>query len=344
VQEVILVVVILLALTFTYTNGFQDGSSVAASAIGCRALSPVQAIALVCAFEFLGALFGGSLVANAIQSVTNFPTGPGLVPILAAGLLAAVSWNYVTRVLKFPSSSTHALVGGILGAVFAATGDFRYIRWGSLADIVHATGVCKVLLALFLSPVMGFAAGFILLCAGNFCLQRASTRVNKPLKNAQWISVAILAFGHGANDTQKAMGVIVLALQSLGYVSDDVIPLWARCATGTAMALGVASLVPGIVRRVGSGIYRMRPIHGLATQISSAGILLTASLTGGPASATQVISSSVMGVGTADRIKGVHWLVAKDMLLAWFLTIPCSAMVAIVFYHGACRFLNACLM
>lgn len=343
-QEVILVAVILLALTFTYTNGFQDGSSVAASAIGSRALNPFQAIALVCVFEFLGAIFGGSLVANSIQAVTSWPVGPSLVSILAAGLLAAVIWNYITRLLRFPSSSTHALVGGILGAVYAASGDFKYIVWGTPGNIVHATGVCKVVMALFVSPLVGFAVGYLLLGIANFCLRNATTRVNKPIKELQWLTLAILAFGHGANDTQKAMGVIVLALQALGHTSHFEIPLWTRVATGTAMVLGVAALVPGIVRRVGTGIYKLRPIHGLATQISASLILVTASLTGGPASATQVISSAVMGVGTADRIKGVRWLVAKDMLIAWFLTIPCSAFVATVLYHTACRFLNACLM
>jgi inorganic phosphate transporter, PiT family len=343
-QEIVLVAVILLALTFTYTNGFQDGSSVCATAIGCRALSPLQAIALVCAFEFLGALLGGSSVAYTIQSITDWQAGTAMVSILASGLIAAVTWNYVTRLLKLPSSSTHALVGGILGAIFAATGDTRHIVWGTVPDLFHATGVAKIALSLFVSPVVGFAAGFILLQIANFCLRGATTHVNKPIKQIQWLTVALLAFGHGANDTQKAMGVIVLALNSLGYFGPHgEIPLWARLVTGAAMAVGVASLVPGIVRRVGSGIYRLRPLHGLATQVSSAGILMVASLTGGPVSATQVISSSVMGVGTADRIKGVHWLVAKDMLLAWFLTIPCSAAVAALIYTGVCHWLNACL-
>ncbi len=325
--------VLLLCLAFTYTNGFQDGSSVAASAIGSRAMTPFQTACLVCTFEFLGALLGGSAVADSIHSITSWPSRPDLLPVLASGLAAAVSWNFLTKLAKVPSSSTHALVGGMLGSVYAAGGGTRYIVWGSPNAIYNATGVWKVVLSLFVSPLVGFIGGSVMLWLATIILLRATWKVNEKLKRGQWVATAAMAFGHGANDTQKAMGIITLALAAAGLSHSHEIPLWTRVLTGTVMALGVASMVPGIVRRVGSGIYNLRPLHGLATQLASATILVTGSATGGPVSATQVISSCVMGVGFAARKKGVHWLVANQMFLAWFLTIPCAATLAYFLYN-----------
>jgi len=339
----ILLFVLILCLTYTYTNGFQDGSSVTATAIGSRALSPVQAICLVAVFEFLGALLGGSGVAASIGALSSWPDTPSLLPVLSSGLLAAVSWNFITRQLRLPSSSTHALVGGVLGGLYAGSGSFKYVVWGDLNSIYNATGFCKVALSLFVSPVLGIMAGYLVLTIAYLVLRKATTRANTTIKRLQWLTTAVMAFGHGANDTQKAMGVMMLALGAMGFNPEHTVPLWVRLLTGVAMSLGVASMVPGIVRKVGSGIYRLRPLHGLATQIGSAFILITASATGGPVSATQVISSTVMGVGTADRLRGVHWLVAKDMLLAWFLTIPCSGLLAAMLHLSLCHWLNSLL-
>lgn len=322
-----LALVIILSLVYTYTNGFQDGSSVAASAIACRALTKFQAIALVTLFEILGALFGGSAVANTIGAITSWPAKPSLLPVLATGLFAAISWNYITRLLKVPSSSTHALVGGIIGAVVASSGSWKYIVWGTPDHLIHPTGVWKVVLSLFLSPLIGFTAGYCLFLLSVMVLLKASTRVNVVLKKAQWMLVAALAFGHGANDTQKAMGVVVLALNASSVSHDGSVPIWVRIIIGIAMGCGIVSLVPGIVRRVGN-IYRMRPIHGFVTELASAAVVVTGSAVGGPVSASQVIASTVMGVGTAQRRKGVHWLIARDMVMAWFLTIPCSGLLA----------------
>jgi inorganic phosphate transporter, PiT family len=253
---VVLAVVILLALFFVYSNGFQDGSSVAATAISCRALSPLQAIALVATFEFLGAMLGGSSVAATIQSITNLPIRPNMLPLLASGLLAAVIWNVFTRILRLPSSSTHALIGGMVGGVIAGSGTTKYVVWGQFGDIVNATGVARVAVSLFLSPVIGFLFGYACLRLIYALLIRASTRVNRRLKELQWLTVACLAFGHGANDTQKAMGILILSLQAVGLWHENYIPWWIRVAVGLAMALGIVSLAPGIVKRVGSGIYK----------------------------------------------------------------------------------------
>jgi PiT family inorganic phosphate transporter len=318
--------VILLALFFTYTNGFQDGSSVTACALASRAMSPLQAVVLVATFELAGALFGGSAVSSTIESITSWPAQPNLLPVLISGLVAAIAWNFITRYLKVPSSSTHALVGGVLGALYASSG-IKYIVWGR-PDLVHPTGVWKVVITLFVSPLAGFAAGLVVLFFGAVALSRATMRVAPGVKRLQWLSTAVLAFGHGANDPQKSMGIIMLCLYAVGHTFPEGIPIYVRLASGLSIALGVGSLAPGIVKRVGSGIFKMRSLSALSAESASAAVVLFGSLTGGPVSASQVISSSVMGVGSAVHVKNVHWIVAKDMLLAWFLTIPCSAVLS----------------
>ena len=277
-------------------------------------------------------MLGGSAVANSVTGITSWPDQKDLLPVLSAGLTAAIAWNYITRRLRLPSSSTHALFGGILGSVFAGSLSTKFIVWGAPNDIIHATGVWKIGLSLFLSPLCGFIAGYFMLSVVNVLLARATNRINQTLKALQWITVAVLAFSHGANDAQKAMGIILLGLHALGLSNGLLIPLSVRLACACGITLGVLSLTPGIVKRVGTEIYRLRPVHGLMTQIASATVILTASLIGGPVSTTQVISSSVMGVGGADRIKGVRWLAAKEMLIAWFLTIPLTALLAFLIY------------
>jgi len=329
------VLVVLLGCLFAFTNGFQDGSSVAASPIASRSVGMWQGVLLTAIFEFLGALFGGSQVASAISGITNYPRGEPFLCVLACALLAAVLWNFLTRSIKLPSSSTHALVGGLIGAIFAATGSFEYIVWGSFNALIHPTGVCKVIATLFLSPLIGFVAGYFTLHLLQFLLARATNQVNNALKSMQWFVLPLLAFGHGANDTQKVMGVIVMAISAAGLLgrqnpltSSDTIPLWVRITIGLCMAAGVVCMAPGILKRVGLGIFKQRPVHGFVSEFASAVVVLTGSITGGPVSASQVIASTVMGVGYANRRRGVHWLVAREMAWAWFLTIPCSAAFA----------------
>lgn len=329
------VAVLLLGCLFSFTNGFQDGSSVAASPIASRSIGLWQGVLLTAVFEFLGALFGGSQVASAISGITNYPRSEPFLCVLACALLAAVLWNYLTRLLKVPSSSTHALVGGLIGAIFASTGSFEYIVWGNFNGLIHPTGVCKVIATLFLSPLIGFVAGYFTLHLLQFLLSRATTKVNNGLKRSQWFVLPALAFGHGANDTEKVMGVVVMAMSAGGLFghqnplsSSDTIPLWVRLTIGLCMAFGVLCMAPGILKRVGFGIFKQRAVHGFVTEFASAVVVLTGSITGGPVSASQVIASTVMGVGYANRRKGVHWLVAREMAWAWLLTIPCSAAFA----------------
>ena len=326
---------LILGCLFAYTNGFQDGSSVAASPIACRSMRRFVAVALTATFEFGGALFGGSKVASSISQITNYPRNGTFLVVLVCALTGAITWNFVTRVLRVPSSSTHALVGGLIGAIFASTGNFQYIVFGDFNWLLHPTGVCKVIAALFISPLIGFLAGYLTLHLVTIIFASATSRLNRTLKRAQWLVLPVLAFGHGANDTQKVMGLVVMALstQTFGQsLADGEIPLWVRVTVGVFMALGVVAMAPGLVKRVGAGIYKQRPVHGFVTELASSVVVLTGSLSGGPVSASQVIASTVMGVGFAQRRKGVHWLVAKDMLMAWFLTIPSAGFTAFLVY------------
>jgi PiT family inorganic phosphate transporter len=328
VEHLLLVIVILLALLFTFTNGFQDGSSVCAAAITSRAMTPFQAIAFVSLCELAGAMFGGSAVAISMQQITTHPMDVSLLPVLISALIAAISWNFLTRRFGLPSSSTHALVGGIIGALYGE-GGAATINWGHATSLWQATGVAKVVLALFLSPVIGFLAGFAVLVILTGFLTRMTLHASKFLKWLQWLATGLLAFGHGSNDPQKSMGVIMLAVHSVYTTSSPTIPLSVRFATGLVIGIGIVALAPNIVKRVGAKIYKLRNLHALSAETASAIVLVGGSLTGGPVSASQVISSSVIGVGSAVRPKRLHWLVVRDMLVAWCLTIPCSAMLAL---------------
>lgn len=344
IEIAIVVAIIILAFSFTFTNGFQDGSSVTACAIASRALTPIQAVVLVSFFELLGAIFGGTAVTHTIEGITNWPATPDLLPVIMSSLVAAISWNLITRRFGIPSSSTHALVGGMLGSLWAAGGS-SHIVWGNFGNFAQPNGIWKVVLTLIVSPLAGFIAGYLVLLFSTLMLARATMKVNKSLKHLQCFSTSVLAFAHGANDPQKSVGVILLTLHAVGMhaSNDNSVPLYLRIASGVAIAMGVAALAPSIVKRVGTGIYRLRNLHALSAETASASVVLFGSLTGGPVSASQVISCSVMGVGSAIRIKGVHWAVAQELLAAWFLTIPCSAILSCGLYMLAFKWLNVFL-
>jgi PiT family inorganic phosphate transporter len=248
-------------------------------------------------------------------------------------LTAAITWNFFTRAVGLPSSSTHALIGGVLGAVVTEGGGLQYVVWGTPDSLLHPTGLWKVIISLFVSPLLGFIGGYLLFIVSLFLLRNASTKINKWLNGLQILSVTSLAFGHGANDTQKAMGVIVLALNATRADPLTDIPTYVRLLTGAAMVCGIISLAPAIVRRVGGGIFKIHSLHALVAQTSAAAIVAYGSATGGPVSASQIISSSVVGVGAAQRKKGVHWKVVQDLLLAWVFTIPGAAILAAIMHR-----------
>ncbi|MDR3600600.1 MAG: inorganic phosphate transporter [Desulfosporosinus sp.] len=331
----ILVIVILVALIFTLTNGLHDASSVVATFISCGAANPIQAISLAAICGFFGALTSGNAVADTVSGIVIIPTETALLKVLLAAMLGAVVWNLVTWKLGFPSSSTHALVGGLVGAVWVARGT-NYILWGwsELIGPSHQLlGVMKIVAALILSPVLGFIAAFILQSVSNIILRNAKFSINRWIKKIQWVIAGLLAYSHGANDTQKTVGIIGLALASASYSNGHVGLIWIKGLAGAVMFTG--TLLGGwpIMKTIGRGIYTIRPIHSLNSQLSSGGCLVIATALGAPVSTTHVVVGSVMGVGGADEFRMVNWTIGKEIIIAWCITIPASALVAaLVFY------------
>jgi PiT family inorganic phosphate transporter len=328
------IITVVIVLLFDYTNGFHDAANIVATVIASRAMTPVQAVVIVGVFEFLGPLLGGTAVANTIG---KFVTLDGVLPtlslaILVCGLLGAIVWNLATWYFGIPSSSSHALVGGLAGAVVVSVGS-DHVVWG-VSELFHGhvTGIVKVLAALLLSPMIGFGAGFLIKRLLSALLTRATPAVNRRLRGAQFFTAAGLAFSHGANDAQKSMGILTLALLLGGFIPSFEVPFWVMLACATAITLGILSGGWRIVRTLGFAIFRVRPIHALSSQLTSALVILSASAIGAPVSTTHVVATSIMGIGAADNPRAVRWKKAKDIGVTWVVTIPGAALVAIQVY------------
>lgn len=330
---VLATVVVVIVVLFDYTNGFHDAANIIATVIASRAMTPVQAVCLVAFFEFLGPVIGGTAVANTIGGfvdIGSLPPAHALTVVLCA-ILGAIVWNLATWWFGIPSSSSHALVGGLIGAVVLAAGT-EHVAWGfTEAGQGRLTGVLKVLVGLLLSPVAGFLAGYVVHRAAAFLLRAARPSVNTTLRRLQWLTSAWLAFSHGANDAQKSMGIITLVLLLGGFISEFTVPFWVILACATALTAGILSGGWRIVRTVGFGIYKVRPLHALDTQLTSAAVIMTASGFGAPVSTTHVVSSAIMGIGASERPRAVRWNKAGEIVSTWVVTIPGAALLA-----GAC--------
>jgi PiT family inorganic phosphate transporter len=318
-----LIFAVLLALAFAVTNGLHDASNAIATLVATRAARPAQAIVLAAVFNLLGPLLVGGAVASAIGGIVTI-AGEEAVDVIAAGLLGAVGWNLITWHWGLPSSSGHALVGGLVGAAVVASGAHA-VRWGGL-DGIHPVGVFGALVALAVSPPLGALAGFLLVRALRRGARAASRRWRDLAQAGQWATSATLAFSHGANDAQKSAGVIAAVLLAGGQIDALSAPLWATMACAAALTLGTAAGGWGIARTVGRRIYHLHPVDGLSSQGASAAIILGASLLGAPTSTTQVVASSVIGVGGGRRRwHHVRWTIVRHMATAWLLTMPASA-------------------
>jgi PiT family inorganic phosphate transporter len=238
--------------------------------------------------------------------------------VVTAGLFSAVLWNLVTWYLGLPSSSSHALVGGLLGAALLSGG----------VAVVRIEGLIKILVALLLSPVLGLLAGFLVMRLTLFAVQSAHPRVNTLFRRLQAFTLVGLALSHGTNDAQKTMGVIAMGLLASGYLARFEVPLWVIAASAGSIALGTSLGGWRLIRTLGGKIFRVRPVHGFASQVAGASVILGAALLGGPVSTTQVMSSAIMGVGAAERLSKVRWMVLRDLAIAWILTIPLTALLA----------------
>jgi PiT family inorganic phosphate transporter len=317
-----------LSVAFALTNGFHDASNAIATLVATRAARPLQAVVLAAVFNLLGPLVVGAAVADTIGGIVTL-SGNEAIEVIGAGLLAAVGWNLLTWWLGLPSSSGHALVGGLVGAGLVVGGGDA-IRWGGL-DGVHPVGVIGTLIALAISPVLGALAALAVIRGLRALARRATRRWGGPVRAGQWATAAALALSHGANDAQKAAGILAALLVADGRIARLEPPTWSELVCATALTAGTALGGWRIVRTVGRGIYRIRPVDGLASGAAAAGVILGASVVGGPVSTTQVVASSVVGVGGGRRRwHHVHWAVVRHMAMAWLITIPATATIAAV--------------
>ena len=320
-MEPITIAVIALALVFDFLNGIHDSSNVVATMISSRALEPRLALGLTALANFFGPFVFGVAVATTIGEEIVAASAINENVLLAA-LASAIFWNLLTWYLGFPSSSSHALMGGFIGAVIVGAG------WGS----IHLAGMEKILIALFTSPIIGFIIGYLILRITIIFSWNASPRINQFFRQSQVLTALALALSHGTNDAQKTMGIITLALVTDGFLTVFKVPTWVILACATMIALGTALGGWKLIRTLGGRIFKIRPVDGFASQLASAAVILGASLVGGPVSTTQVVSSAILGVGTGERANKVRWGVAQEIVTAWLLTIPATALVAAGFY------------
>ncbi len=325
---ILAVAAVVIVLLFDFTNGFHDAANIIATVIASRAMQPVQAVIIVGVFEFLGPLLGGTAVANTIGKFVDLSDLPPVnaLTILVSGLAGAIFWNLFTWWKGIPSSSSHALVGGLIGAVVLAV-DADHVVWGfgELFRHGHLTGVTKVLLALILSPLAGFLVGYALHRLTSLLFRAAHPRINRKLRWAQYLTAASLAFSHGANDAQKSMGMLTLVLLLGGQIPAFQVPFWVMLACASALTLGILSGGWRIVRTLGFAIYKVRPLHALNSQLGSGLVIISASLLGAPVSTTHVVATSVMGIGASERPREVRWGKAAEIVKTWLITIPASA-------------------
>ncbi len=316
------------SIAFALTNGFHDAANAIATLVATRGARPGQAIALAAVFNMLGALLIGSAVADTIAGIVTVGAAEA-VEVIGAGVLAATLWNLLTWWRGLPSSSAHALVGGLVGSAFSEAG-IHAIRWGGMEGW-KPVGVLGVLVALAVSPVLGLAFGFLFSRLNARLLGRATRRVRGPIRAAEWVMSAALSFGHGANDAQKAMGVIAALLLASGHLSTLSVPIWVKFACGAALTLGTAMGGWRIIRTIGRRIFHLAPIDGFASQSASSAVILPATYLGAPVSTTQVVASSVVGVGGGRRRwHHVRWRVVRSIGFAWLLTLPGSAVLGAI--------------
>jgi inorganic phosphate transporter, PiT family len=325
--SVILILVLVFAVAFDYINGFHDTANAIATSVSTRALKPEQAILLSAVANFVGALTGTAVAttigAGLIDEKAIGAHDPHLTYVIAA-LIGAIAWNLLTWRLGIPSSSSHALIGGLLGAAFVAAG-LGSIRFDGVFN--------KVLVPLVSSPILGLVIGFgLMVLLLNLFARANPRRLNDRFRRLQVVSASYMAFSHGSNDAQKTMGVITLALFSAGLLPEFRVPLWVIILCAGAISFGTAAGGWRIIRTMGQRVVKLDPVHGFAAETTAATIIFGASHLGMPVSTTHVISSAIMGVGSTTRLSAVRWGVAGNIVTAWILTIPASAIVAGVAY------------
>jgi PiT family inorganic phosphate transporter len=330
-----LALAIVLVLAFAFTNGVHDASNAIATLVATRVARPAQAMALAAVFNTLGPLLVGAAVADTIGGIVAVE-GESAIAAIGAGLAAAVAWNAFTWRLGLPSSSGHALIGGLVGAALV-DGGVDAVGWGGL-DGLRPVGVFGTLIALAVAPALGALAALAVTRALQRGLRHGTRRWRRPVAAGEWVMSAWLAFSHGSNDAQKAVGLLAALLVAGDRLDTASAPAWGVAACAAALTLGTAVGGWKIVKTVGRGIYRIQRVDGLASQAASAGVIFGASLAGAPVSTSHVVASSIVGTGGGRRRwKHVRWAAVADMALAWAVTIPATALLgalAFLLYGG----------
>lgn len=320
---IIIGLTVVLALAFDFINGFHDTANAIATAVSTKALSPRRAIIMASLMNFIGAIAFTGVAKTIAKDIVNLDSIPNGSVVILAALVSAIAWNLITWYFGIPSSSSHALIGSIAGAAIAAAG----------VNSINFKGFTSIIKSLILSPILAFAVGYVMFTIFKNIFKNLNlSRTNIGFRRVQAVTAAIQAFAHGTNDAQKSMGIITMALVSNNLIKSGDIPFWVQLACATAMALGTSVGGWRIIKTVGTQIMKIKPVNGVAADLSSALVIFGASKIGLPVSTTHVISSSIMGVGTSYRLRAVKWDTGKRMIITWFITLPISAALAAVIY------------
>jgi phosphate/sulfate permease len=318
-----LLVIIAVALAFDYTNGFHDAANAIAVAVSTKALTPRVALGLAAVMNLVGALISTSVAKTVGEGIIDAPEGTQGLEIVFAALIGAITWNLITWYFGLPSSSSHALIGGLVGAALAAA---HSVQWMGILD--------KVVIPMVLSPLIGFGLGYLFMLALLWLFRsRNAHRTERGFRHAQILSSAAMAFGHGTQDAQKTMGIITLALVTAGEIDSFEVPVWVILASALAISAGTYSGGFRIIRTLGRRVIQLTPTGGFAAQTVASGVMIaTATVFAVPVSTTHITTTSIMGVGATRRLSAVRWGVAGNIVLAWIVTLPAAGAVAAVAY------------
>ncbi len=329
-------IILALALTFEFINGFHDTANSVATTISTRVLTPRSAILLAAVFNLIGAIFGAITHASVVKTISSGVVSGGVeLYVIGGAIIAAIIWNLVTWYFGIPSSSSHAIIGALVGATIGQTLSFDHVIWSGLLN--------KVIIPLFTSPVIGLVAGYSFITLLNVTMRKFSLSfVNKVFSKFQIFSAAFMSFTHGSNDAQKTIGIIVMAMSSVTLAhpgaipsfllpsGDHIVPLWTVFICGIVMALGTSVGGYRIMKTVGMNMIKMQPVDGFAAQTAAALVIEGATSMGAPVSTTHVVSSAIVGVGSSKRLSSVRWSVVRDMVSSWFLTIPTCMLIGMI--------------
>lgn len=317
---ILLILIVIVALIFDFTNGAHDCANAIATVVSTKVLSPRVAVTMAALLNLAGALLGTEVAKTLGSGIVHPDVVMGSHILVLAALMGAIAWNCITWYFGIPSSSSHALIGGLIGAAVAHAG-FSTLNGASIIN--------KVLLPLIISPLAGFGAAFLLMWLIYWiCAKIQRSTVNRSFYRLQILSAGFMATSHGMNDAQKTMGVITLALLIFGQVDTVEVPLWVKLLCALAMAMGTAVGGWKIVKTMGHRIFKLEPVHGFAAETAAAMVITGASMFGAPISTTHTITASIFGVGATKRLSAVRWGVAGNLIVAWILTIPAAASVA----------------